>query len=140
MRYLGIDYGKKHIGISLSDESGTMAFPYAHLDNNSRFDHPALIDEIKKICLEKKVGEVVMGESKDFQGKDNHIMEDARALAEKISKQLWLEVHFEPEFMTSVEARHIQGGGEKTHASAAAIILQSFLDRKKSNENGGNNI
>jgi RNase H-fold protein (predicted Holliday junction resolvase) len=38
---------------------------------------------------------------------------------------------YEPEMFTSKEAERIQGRSEKTDASAAAIILQSYLDRNK---------
>lgn len=128
MRYLGIDYGDKHIGISLSDENGVLAFPHATLSNSQN-----LVHEIKKLAEEKGVAGIVIGESKDFQGNDNHIMKKARKFAEELTSLVTMEVIFEPEFMTSVEARHIQGGSEKTHASASAIILQSFLDKKKNN-------
>ena len=128
MRYLGIDYGEKHIGIAVSDETGSLAFPFATFSNNKD-----LIVEIKKVVDEKDVRGIVIGESKDFQGKENPIMERARAFARALSDSLSLPVFFEPEFMTSVEARRFQGGGEKTHASASALILKSFLEKKKNN-------
>ena len=34
MKYLGIDYGKKYIGLALSDDGGVMAFPYKVISNN----------------------------------------------------------------------------------------------------------
>jgi putative Holliday junction resolvase len=133
MRYLGIDFGTKHIGISISDESGTLAFPHATFSNDKE-----LVANIVKLMKEKGVIGAVIGESKDFKGKDNPVMEKARAFAKTLEQELIKEdveasVSFEPEFMTSVEARHIQGGNEKTHASASAIILQSFLDKRKNN-------
>lgn len=125
MRYIGIDYGDKHIGIALSNEGATMAFPHASLSNGA-----GILDDIQAIIEEKKVGGIVIGESKDFKGADNPVMKKARLFAEDLEARTALPIHFEPEFMTSVEARHIQGGGEKTHSSAAALILKSFLDRK----------
>jgi len=125
MRYLGIDYGEKHIGIAVSDETGTLAFPFDTFSNSK-----TLIDDIKKVVEEKGVGGIVMGESKDFQGKENPIMEKARVFAKVLGEATGLPVFFEPEFMTSVEARRFQGGGEKTHSSASALILKSFLERK----------
>jgi putative Holliday junction resolvase len=126
MRHLGIDYGEKHIGTSLSNEDGTMAFPHIALSNTSK-----LIEELATIIKEKKVNVVVMGESKDYAGKENAIMEKARVFGKMLEEKTKLPVYFEPEFMTSKEARHIQGGGEKTHSSAAALILKSFLDKKQ---------
>ncbi len=128
MKYLGIDFGEKHIGIALSNDDGTMAFPHATLMGGA-----GLIDDVQVIIKEKKVEGVVMGESKNFEGNDNPIMKKARLFGEDLAGKTGLPVYFEPEFMTSVEARHIQGGGEKTHSSAAALILKSFLDRKINN-------
>ncbi len=128
MKYLGIDFGEKHVGISVSNDDGTMAFPHATLMGGA-----GLIDDVLSIVSEKKVSEIIIGESKNFDGQDNPIMKKARLFAEELADKAGMPVHFEPEFMTSVEARHIQGGGEKTHASAAALILKSFLDRKNNN-------
>ena len=44
MKYLGIDYGTKTIGIAVSDAQGTIAFPRIELKNNSN-----LIKEIKNV-------------------------------------------------------------------------------------------
>lgn len=126
MRYLGIDYGTKHIGISVSDEKGTMAFPHASLSNTHN-----LATDIQNIVKEKGVSEIVIGESRDYQGNENLIMLKARVFAKELEDKTGLPVHFELEFMTSVEARHIQGSSDKTHSSASAIILQSYLDKQK---------
>jgi len=126
MKYLGIDYGTKHIGLAVSNEDGTMAFPIEKVSNDKM-----LIGNIKTLIVEKKIAGVVMGESKDFSGKENEVMLGARAFARALEAESGLTVSFAPEFLTSVEARHIQGGSDKTHSSAAAIILQSFLDRTK---------
>ena len=64
MRILGIDYGSKRVGLSLSDESGSMAFPLKTIVNSE-----SLMEEIEEICKEKEVKLVVIGESKDFKGK-----------------------------------------------------------------------
>jgi len=125
MRYLGIDFGEKHIGIALSNEDATIAFPHASLSNT-----PMLADDVVTIAKEKGVSAIIMGESKNFEGQDNPVMKKARVFAQDLADRTGLPVYFEPEFMTSVEARHIQGGGEKTHASAAALILKSYLERK----------
>lgn len=126
MRYLGIDFGSKHIGIAISDEQGTMAFPHASMSNTKN-----LAGDIAALAAEKGVGEIVIGESRDYQGNENPIMAKAHAFAKELGEKSGLPIHFELEFMTSVEARHIQGSSEKTHSSASAIILQSFLDKRK---------
>ena len=69
MRYLGIDYGSKRVGVAVSDEEGKFALPLSVLSNNQK-----LLPEIKKIIAEKQVGAVVLGESKNFKGEANVIM------------------------------------------------------------------
>ncbi|MBX4198491.1 Holliday junction resolvase RuvX [Candidatus Parcubacteria bacterium] len=125
MRYMGIDYGSKRVGIAISDESGSFALPEAviHMSKN-------IVADIGKIIKEKGIKHIIIGESKDFKGADNAIMPKVRELKEKLEKEFDLPVEFEPEFLTSREAEHIQGKGEMHDASAAALILKSYLARK----------
>ena len=58
MRYLGVDYGSKKVGLALSDEQGTMGFPYAVVANT-----PRLVDELCARIAKENVGAVVIGES-----------------------------------------------------------------------------
>lgn len=126
MRYLGIDYGEKRVGVAISDESGTIALPHAVLPNDK-----FLFGEIKKICESRKVEAVVMGESTDFKGKPNPIMKSINMFKGEIERDLDVPVFLEPEFMTSMEAEHIQGKNALHDASAAALILKSYIDRQK---------
>ncbi len=131
-KYLGIDYGSKRVGLSLSDEGGLMAFPFETLPNDA-----SLPEKIKKICAEEKIGGVVVGESLDYKGGENPIMKKIKPFAEKLALETGLPVYFEPEFLTSREAGHIQGENGKIDASAAALILKSFLDKKRNLQANG---
>ena len=126
MRYLGVDYGEKRIGVALSDESGNMAFPKTILPNNK-----GAISQIAKICTDEKVCEVVIGESLSYKGEPNKIMEVAKKFAEELAQIVELKVNFHPEILTTQEARRLMGRSEPVDASAAAIILQSYLDKKQ---------
>ena len=44
MRFMGIDYGTKRVGLALSDDKGMMAFPHVVLTNDA-----SLLKEIEKI-------------------------------------------------------------------------------------------
>ena len=134
MRYLGIDYGSKRVGLALSDERGVLALPHAVLPNDGLAGK--LLHEVVRIARDREVAAVVFGESKDFQMRDNKIMESARAFAEEVRKSN-LEVRWHPEFMTSVEAQRGTGKNASLDAAAAAVMLQSFLDqeRNKTKEN-----
>lgn len=123
MKYLGIDFGLKRVGIAISDEQGVFSFPLIVLPNEENLE-----DKITKICEEKKIETIVIGESKDYKMKDNKIMEDVRRFSENLKIKTGLNVVFHPEFLTSAEAERIQGKNEMLDASAAAIILKSYLD------------
>lgn len=125
MTYIGIDHGTKRVGISTSDIGETIAFPSVVLRNNSK-----LIEELKKIAKEKSVKEFVIGESKNYKGTDNLIMKDIYKLKSQLENEGFV-VHLEPEFMSSAEAMHLQDKNEMLDASAATIILQSFLNKKR---------
>ena len=125
MKYLAIDYGKKKIGIATSDDGGEMAFPGMVIENNKM-----LLTEVKQLCKELKIGAIVMGESLDQNGKPNAIAKDARAFAVLLEDTLDLPLSFEKEWMTSVHARAMQEGKEIVDDSAAALILQRYLDKK----------
>jgi len=125
MRLLGIDYGSKRVGIAMSDEAGQFAMPFIVLRNSRN-----LVQEIVDIALENKVRTIVMGESKDYKGKANTIHPESLNLKKDLEEKSF-EVIFEPEFMTSTQAERLQGKNDMLDASAAALILQSYLDKEK---------
>lgn len=126
MRYLGIDYGSKRVGIALSDESNAFALPHKVIENSKK-----LTEEINDIVCQNNVEVIVVGESKNFKGEDNTIMDAIRKFKEELENKVGKKVIFEPEFMSSQQAERWQGKNDMHDASAAAIILQSYLDRLK---------
>jgi putative holliday junction resolvase len=126
MRLLGIDYGKKRVGIAITDDKGMMAFPKAVLPNDK-----FLFTEIKNIVKGHKIEKIILGESKDYKMLDNPIMSRIKAFKDELERDLGMEVVYESELLTSHQASHFQGKTEMTDAAAASIILQSYIDRMK---------
>lgn len=124
MKYLGIDYGKKRIGLAVSDDGGVLAFPKEIIDNSTKS-----LSYIVDTCKNENIGMVVIGESRDFEQNNNPIMDDINMFAEGLKKE-GIKIEFHPELLTSVEASKIQGRSDNLDASAATIILQSYLDLK----------
>ena len=129
MKYIGIDFGTKKIGIALSSDTGTMAFPYTVVQNTAHTE-----EEILTIIANEKVGAIVVGESTNFQGEENKVAHEARAFAETLSKKAALPVYFETELFTTQQARRYPDGSRmkgspNVDASAAALILTAFLER-----------
>lgn len=123
MKYLSIDYGTKKVGIATSDDEGRMAYPCMIAENNK-----TLLKDIGELVREMKINEIVIGESLDENGKPNPVMKEVRAFAVTLENTLDIPIHFEKEFMTSLEARRFQGK-HIVDDSAAALILQRYLDR-----------
>jgi putative Holliday junction resolvase len=129
MRYLGIDYGKKKVGLALSDEAGTMGFPFEIVPNDAH-----LSEALALLIETEHIDGIVIGDSRDFAGNPNPIADPARALGEELMERTGVPVHYEPEMLTTQEARrdfegvHSHKRGD-VDASAAALILTSYLDR-----------
>ena len=130
-KYLGIDYGAKRVGIALSDERGAIAFPRGVLRNDR-----ALVDAIIDLVRDENVCTIVIGESKDKDGTDNPVMAETRKFALALENALSVDVVFEPEYYSSVEARRLSaeaGGAEDSFVDdkAAAVILNRHLERSR---------
>ena len=126
MKILGIDYGTKRIGIAISDDTQSIAFPKAVLRNSH-----TLIGEIRSTIESSRVGEIVVGQSLDKDMGENLLMEDIKRFVDLLEKEFNLPIYLEPEFFTSQEARKSNVPKALIDASAAALILQRFLDKRK---------
>ncbi len=126
MRLMGIDYGTKKVGIAFTDEGGAMAFPHAVVPNT-----PKLLDVIIAFIEEKQVGEVVIGHSLNKDGKPNAVHSAVEGLMLDITLQTGIPVYLEPEQFTTQAATRLQGRNAQVDASAAALILDGYLTRKK---------
>ena len=128
-RFMGIDYGTKRIGVSVSDENYTLAFPKEIVPNDE-----SAFGRLGKIIREENVSEIVVGESVDFKGKLNKLSDEIEVFISGLKERFKLPVYKEKEFLTSVEARRYQTKPGRADASAAALILQRYLDRKNQND------
>ena len=126
MRILGVDYGTKRIGVAMTDEGAQMAFPKLVLQNDAK-----VIENFKKIILENEIKTVVLGESKNFKMVDNEIMKEILDFRDVLEKELNVDVIMYSEIYSSAQAEFFQGKTDMLDASAAAIILQSYLESKK---------
>jgi putative Holliday junction resolvase len=141
MKILGIDYGTKRIGVAITDENNTLAFPKEIVLNDAN-----AFKRIGDIIEEEGVEEIVVGESVDFSGKLNALSARIDVFIVELTEKFFLPIHKQKEFLTSVEARksgttksslspsqahskvkQIKSG--RIDASAAALILQRYLDK-----------
>jgi putative Holliday junction resolvase len=126
MRKLGIDYGTKKVGLAMTDESGSMAFPHSVIPTT-----PDLLKKLTALIEKEKIGEIIIGHSLDRNGKPNAVHAAVQALMLDLTLETGLPVHLEPEQYTTQAAIQIQGKSAMTDAAAAALILDSYLTKKK---------
>jgi len=122
MRLMAIDYGEKRVGIASTDETGDFALPRAVWPNDE-----TLVDKILKLRVEEGIEKIIIGESRNLDGSPNPIQKDIDNLTSELTKH-GVEVVSHPEIFTTLEARRLQGQTQMTDASAAALILKSFID------------
>ena len=126
---MAIDYGTKRVGIASTDNSGHFALPRMVLANDE-----TLLDHVLEFASAENIDKIVIGESKNLDGSCNPIQKEIEKFKIKLEEQLTVtskenvSVTSHPEIFTTVEARRLQGQTDMTDASAAAIILKSYID------------
>jgi len=127
MRYLGVDYGRKHVGLAISDADGLIALPLIVINNEPRL--PAILSQI---CRQEGAAAVIIGRSLDYRRRPNPLMTSILELKDQLETEHGLPVHLEDEFLTTQEAkREISSLDRLAHARAAALILRSFLETQR---------
>ncbi len=125
MQILGIDYGRRKIGIALGDGRLVEGLTVVRYE-----DEKKALEKIVKIIKKEKVNEIVVGVS------EGQIGEESRKFGEKLGKKVNLPVHFQDETLTTRDAQAlsiIAGIKRKKRraledAYSAALILQNYLD------------
>jgi len=137
VRSLGIDYGDKRIGVAISDPLGMIASGIATIQKGETYAQD--IDELKKV-MERYQGieEIVVGLPKMLSGAAGIQVEKVMKFVEALKQELKINVVTWDERLTTAAAERtlIEAGlsREKRRKvidrSAAAAILQGYLDRK----------
>jgi len=126
MKYLGIDYGEKRIGLATSDDGGRVAFPLKTILNNEK-----VFLEIGEVIKEKQLTGMVVGESLNYKGEKNFIMDEIKNFVGRLKLEFGLAVFYEPEFLSSVQALKMGSEKENVDSGAATVILQAYLDKQQ---------
>jgi putative Holliday junction resolvase len=123
---LSIDYGEKRVGVALSDASETLAFPHSVLKNSK-----TLARDVLDVARNEAANIIVLGYSSKLSGEDNIIQERIHEFKKELETVSGMPVIFEQEWLSSQEASRFTGTNDMIDASAAAVILQRFLDKKR---------
>ncbi len=132
-RILGLDFGKRRIGLALSDELGLTAQGLPTLRRNKRSDD---LDYLSELIDGRQVTRVVVGHPLNMNGSEGAQARQAAQFGRTLLKRCGVEVTLWDERLTTREAQRVlkssgvglrkrQGAVDKL---AAVLILQSYLD------------
>lgn len=130
---MGLDVGKKRIGVSVSDALLITAQPFETID---RLPENNAIEKIRNICHDNSIKKIVIGLPKNMNNTIGEQAQDCIAFSELLSSEF--EIIFEDERLTSRQAEQILALQGKKYTrnkqlvdlKSACIILQQYLDRK----------
>ena len=134
MRFLGIDYGTRRIGLAAGDELGLATPIPALVEADPAARRRALAGVVKA----RRIQEIVLGLPLNMDGSEGFKAKEAQAFAAELRAEFGLPVHLVDERLTShiaeagliqKQLREIRGKGI-IDSRAAAVILQDYLDQR----------
>ena len=141
---LGLDVGKKRVGVAGCDGTGLIATGITTIHRTSFFED---IKQLQAIVEEREVQLLVVGLPYLMDGTLGSQAKQVQKFTQKVASILKLPVEYVDERLTSVEAETILKAQKRfwtrnkgmIDRQAATIILQQWLDerRQKRNEEGG---
>ena len=133
-RCIGIDLGTKRVGLALSDSLNIIASPFKTL---TCIDNDDLVSKLSNIINDNNVKTIILGLPLNMSGVDTEQTKKVRYFKDSLTK-LNIPILYEDERLSSVSAKkslvmqNVKTGHNKAEIdrTAAAIILQQFLDKK----------
>jgi len=131
VKILAVDYGKKRVGVAVSDELGLVATPVGVIKNDDK-----LYDGIISLIKEKKVDKILVGlpqwESKSY------IVDKIKIFVKELKKKVDIKIDFVNEYYSTKSAikklneigQKVKNKKSKLDAYSACEILQDYLNRK----------
>lgn len=135
-RILALDYGRKRIGVAVSDELGLTAHPLEIVvRSNRRTD----TQRVRDICRQHGIQRVVVGQPLHMSGRAGEMAAETARYAARLQKELRLTVELVDERLTSWEAKETvaqtagssRRRGEPLDAVAAAVLLRDYLEQQR---------
>jgi len=133
MRYLGIDYGEKRIGLALGDDTVKVASPFRVIENQGVNEVLAVLNEIFD---QENIEQIVVGVPYSLKERKGKVGAQEQAVIDFITRlgmATITPIAREDERFTTVEVDRLMAGeklpGGERDAVSAMLILQSYLDR-----------
>jgi putative holliday junction resolvase len=135
LRILAVDYGRKRIGLALSDELGLTARPLAVIVRKNR---EADLKRLREICAQNSVGHIIVGHPVHITGEASEMADEASRFAARLAKAVRIETEMVDERLTSWQARETisetkgrAGKREAIDDVAAAVLLRDYLEHRR---------
>ncbi len=143
MRWLGVDYGLRRIGIALGDPGERIASPATTLPGTGSDSGNA--DLILRWAAEHEVDGIVLGLPLNMDGTDSDQTRLCRSLANELRRRTQRPVELWDERLSTFQAECLLGEAGvraarrkgRRDALAAQVILQAFLDARRNPPSSG---
>jgi putative pre-16S rRNA nuclease len=133
-RILAVDYGRKKIGLALSDDLRLTAQPLTTLMRTNREKDLA---RLRDVCRKNSVRLIIVGHPLHITGEAGEMADEASRFATRLNKNLGIPVELMDERLTTWEARETMGENRPARTQrpvdevAAAILLREYLGREQ---------
>lgn len=134
MRILALDHGTKRVGVAVSDELKMLAHPLEFIPAEP---FAAFLERLQEILREKQVELIVVGMPRNMDGSYGPAALKVQDFVAALKQAVTTPIQTLDERLTSVQANRflteaeVRGKArkEKVDKMAAAVLLQSYLDR-----------
>jgi putative Holliday junction resolvase len=129
-RILGIDFGKKNVGVAVSDPQGLIAFPRGIIKVQSEQEWK----EIQNIIQGEEIEEVVVGLPLRLDGSMGKSALEVQEFVDHLSGLIHIPVYTFDERFSSVACEKVLRGKKRIDDCAAAFMLQGYLDSQRNDD------
>lgn len=137
MRALGLDLGSRRIGVAVSDSDGALALPYEVLERTR--DRQRDLRRLRDLVEEVEAEVVVVGMPYSLDGRTGPAARRTLAEVRELEQALPVPVVTHDERLSTVTAHRSLADAQLDERArrkvvdkvAAAVILQSWLDRRR---------
>lgn len=134
--FLGIDYGKKRIGLALGQK---VPKPFLTIEN---LDQDKVIEQIKDICDQNEVKKIIIGLPEEIDQNSVDLKAEIKKFGANVKKLTGGEVIFEPEAYTSVEAeerlkqsnQYDRMDRGRVDRESAVLLLEQYINKIEAGE------
>jgi putative Holliday junction resolvase len=138
-RILAVDYGRKRIGLALSDDLGLTAQP---LETISRVNRQRDMSRLRTICRTRGVTHIIVGHPLHMTGEVSEMADEAARFAARLERETGVAVELVDERLTSWEAKQtvaetrVRRKRKTIDDVAAAILLRDYLEKTRGRAQG----